>query len=84
MNHGWKIYQQALEDKEHWFTQVLTVDDTKAIPHDVLEQERKEMPQAMYEQEYFCRFLEGAGAFFRRVTENVWDVEKTIMVIHFN
>lgn len=71
MNHGWKILQQARQDQEHWFFQVLTVEDTKVISHEILDQEQKEMPQALFKQEYYCEFLEGAGSFFRRVTENI-------------
>jgi len=71
MNHGHRIWMQAKGDPENWFSQVLTVDDTQAITKEALERERKEMPQAMFEQEYYCKFLEGAGSFFRRVLENV-------------
>lgn len=71
MNHGWKILQQGKE--AGWFTQVLTVDDTQAIPADVLEDEKKQMPADLFKQEYYCEFLEGAGAFFKRINENIWD-----------
>ncbi len=74
MNHGFNILQQA-KDSDKWFWQVLTVDDTGVIPKDVLEEEKKQMPQALFEQEYYCKFLEGAGQFFRRITENVIDEE---------
>ena len=67
MNHGWKILQQAKENG--WFWQVLTVDDTRAIPKDILDQEKKEMPQDLFEQEYYCKFIEGAGAFFKGVDD---------------
>lgn len=70
MNHGWKVLQQAMADTIGWFWQILTVDDTKAIPAEVLEQERREMPHELFEQEYYCKFIEGAGAFFKRVDEN--------------
>lgn len=74
MNHAWKLLQLAKQSVE-WFWQVLTVDDTKAISEEVLEQEKKEMPQDLYEQEYFCKFIEGAGQFFRRIKENVHVIE---------
>jgi hypothetical protein len=70
MNHGWKLLQQGKEDG--WFVQVSPVEETQAIPSEVLESERKQMPQDLYEQEYQCKFVEGAGAFFRGVDRNVW------------
>ena len=73
MNHGWKILQQA--KSEGWFWQVLTVEDTQAIPADVLEAEKRTMPQALFEQEYYCKFIEGAGQFFKRIDENIWSGE---------
>lgn len=63
-NHAYKLLQQANESPE-WFSQVLTVKDTGAISPEVVEQERKEMPQALFEQEYYCKFIEGASQVFR-------------------
>jgi hypothetical protein len=71
MNHAWKLLQQAKDDTVNWFWQVLTVNDTSVLSEDTLVQERKEMPQDLFEQEYYCKFIEGAGAFFRRISENV-------------
>lgn len=70
MNHGWKILQQAQSDPS-WFWQILTVDDTHAIPQEVIDQERREMPQELFEQEYYCKFIEGAGSFFKRIDDNI-------------
>lgn len=69
MNHGWKLYQQALNSTD-WFCSLLTVHDTNAISQEVLENERKEMPQDLFDQEYMCRFLDSAGQFFKRIDEN--------------
>lgn len=69
MNHGWKILQQA-KDSDKWFYQVLTVEDTKAISEESLVEEKSQMPEDLYKQEYHCEFLEGAGAFFKRVDLN--------------
>lgn len=71
MNHGWEILQQAKQ--EGWFWEVLTVEDTKAIPDEAVEAERRTMPQALFNQEYMCDFVEGASAFFRRIEDNLWD-----------
>jgi hypothetical protein len=71
MNHGWKILQQARQDEANWFHQVLSVKDTGIIGQEILDQEQREMPEALFKQEYYCEFLEGAGAFFRRIKENI-------------
>lgn len=78
MNHAWHLLQVALQDTLNWFTQVLTVEDTQAIPMTIVEQEKKEMPQDLFEQEYYCKFIEGAGQFFKRISQNL--IEETDVV----
>lgn len=70
MNEGWKILQQAKENKG-WWHQVLTVDDTKAIPEAVLLQEKKEMPADLFDQEYYVKFIDGASSVFKKIDENI-------------
>jgi hypothetical protein len=72
MNNGWKLLQQA-RSEPGWFSQILTADDTHAIPQETLDEERRQMPEALFKQEYYCEFLEGAGQFFRRIDNNLWD-----------
>lgn len=69
MNHAWKLHMQAKENP-NWFEQTLTVEDTKAISKEALDEERKTMPQALFEQEFYCKYIEGAGQFFRRIHNN--------------
>lgn len=76
MNHAWKLLQVALANPLEWFISVLGVDDTNAIPLDVLEQERKEMPQVLYDQEYNVKFIEGASAVFKGVDNIIDDTFK--------
>jgi hypothetical protein len=67
-NHAWELLQVAKADPIHWYWEIKTADDTKAIPPEVLAQEKIEMAKqtgndALYEQEYFCSFeapVEGA------------------------
>lgn len=62
-NHLARLYDYAKYSSD-WFAQLLTVDDTKAIPLDVIEKARKELtaergPQeaaAIIQQEYYCSF----------------------------
>jgi len=72
MNHGWKLYQQA-KAEESWFYQLLTVDDTNAIDKATLEEEKRQMPEDLYYQEYYCKFIEDAGRFFRNIDFCIYD-----------
>lgn len=59
-NHGYDLLEMAKKDPK-WYTEVLTVDDTGAIPKDILEQEHREIiakngDDALYYQEYYCSF----------------------------
>lgn len=78
MNYAWNLMQMALQDTINWFVQVLGVNDTKAIPEVILEQERKEMPQDLFEQEYHCKFIEGAGQFFKGIQSNLIEEDETV------
>lgn len=72
MNHAWKLLQVALANPQEWYVSVLGVKNTQAIGQDVLDQERKEMPQVLYDQEYNVQFIEGASAVFKGV-DNIVD-----------
>lgn len=71
MNHAWKLLQMA-KDNPKWFTQILTIEDTKVMNEEALIEERKLHPADFFEQEYYCKFIEGAGQFFRNIN-NLWD-----------
>lgn len=68
-NHAYDLLSMA-ENNDAWFTQVLTVDDTQAIPKEVLKQEREEIIQkngddSLFLQEYYCSFTGSVqGAFY--------------------
>ena len=72
-NHAWELLQKAKEN-EKWFTEILTVDDTKILTIEALEEEKRNNPESIIQQEYYCSFLEGAGQFFRRVRQNTYDM----------
>lgn len=70
--HSWKLLQMAKDNPKDWFWTVKTVFDTKSHSEAEIEAVKKETPQALFEQEYLCSFQENAGAFFRRVRNNLW------------
>lgn len=60
-NHGWTTLETARAFPKAWYSEILTVEDTKAIDFDILEQERREIIRkdgndALYLQEYMCDF----------------------------
>lgn len=78
-NHAATFYESAEKDPA-WFAQKLTVEETKAISAEILEQERKEYlrdygeedGRARFQQEYFCSFQSGVvGAYYGREMERV-------------
>ena len=71
-NHAHTLLQQAKEDTA-WFAEVLTVDETHVLTPEQLEDEKRTMPQALFNQEWYCSFIEGAGQFFRRIKENTYN-----------
>ena len=55
-NHFYDIYNMANEN-ESWFCQKLSVDDTKAVTKEYIEQERRDwMSEEMIQQEYYVSF----------------------------
>lgn len=77
-NHFWKIFEYAKQN-EGWEAFYLPVSKTKAIPDEELIEAKKEMPQALYEQEFECKFLDDASQFFRRITENTYSGDWNIL-----
>ena len=58
---------------EGWFAEKLTVDDTRAIPPAVIEDERRSgMEEEMIRQEYFCSFEAAlVGSYYGRLLETL-------------
>ena len=70
-NHSWKLLQMA-KDSPDWFWSIKSVEDTNALEESEIEAAKREMPQMLFQQEFLCSFIDDAGAFFRRIRENVW------------
>lgn len=69
-NHAWKLIQMAKDNPLEWFVTIKSALDTEVFTQDELAEIRRNTPQALYEQEYLCSFIEGAGQFFRRIHQN--------------
>lgn len=55
-NHGYELYEMA-KDNPKWFAEILTVDDTKAISLEAIEEERLAgMDEDLIQQEFYCSF----------------------------
>ncbi|MFL3882515.1 hypothetical protein ACI5K4_26950, partial [Klebsiella pneumoniae] len=54
---------------------MLSVDDTNTFTSEELDEIRRNTPQSLFEQEYKCSFLDGAGQFFRRVRANLYAMD---------
>ena len=69
-NHFYDMWGQAVENP-NWFTQRLTVEDTKVVPKSYIEEERKMgMNEEMVAQEYYVSFDVGAqGAYYAKQIE---------------
>lgn len=76
-NHSWKLLQMARDNPE-WFTSIKTVLDTDTFSKEELDEIKRNTPESLYQQEYMCSFIEGAGQFFRRIRQNTYDQTKQL------
>jgi hypothetical protein len=74
MNHAYTLLQQYKENPK-WFVEILTNDETQVLKGEALEEEKRNNPQDFFEQEYYCKFIEGAGQFFKNIRENLIEEE---------
>ena len=77
-NHSWKLIQMAKDNPSEWGITIQTVQDTGVFTNEELEEIRRNTPQALYEQEYMCSFVEGAGQFFKRIKSCLYDMNKQL------
>lgn len=80
-NHGYDLYQMA-KDNSNWFTQVLTVDDTKAISDEAIEEERLSgMDEDLVQQEFYCSFNAAIqGAYYSKQIKQAEDENRITRV----
>ena len=73
-NHGLRLYEMA-QHSEGWFSELLTVDDTRAINMTAIEAERSAgMDDDMIQQEFYCSFATAVrGSYYGKT---IVDMEK--------
>lgn len=88
MNGGWALFNTTPNGKNHaarmydkvrhldyWYTEKLTIDDTKTVPYELIQQERESgKEEVMIQQEYYCVIGELLGAIFGK---EVGELEKS-------
>ncbi len=72
-NHGYTLRELSKKNPA-WFSQVLTVDDTKAIRPEIIDEERRSgMSEDMIQQEYYCSFeAANPGAYYGKQMTAAW------------
>jgi hypothetical protein len=76
-NHAKELLDYALTDPSNWFVSTLTVDDTKTMTPEVLEQERREIiakngDDAIFQQEYYNSFSSAMqGSYYGKIIERL-------------
>lgn len=56
-NHGYKLWKMAIKNK-NWWTEKLTIDDTKVLTEEDVQEERNSgMTEDMIQQEFYCSFI---------------------------
>src|SRR5690606_10929757 len=74
-NHSWEIMEYGKQNPNQWFVSVKTNDDTHSFSPAELEEARRNTPEALFLQEYFCDFTENAGAFFRNIKQCLYEAD---------
>src|SRR5580765_346750 len=68
-NHAWKLWKSA-QANPLWHTSLVTVDDSGVIAPEILAEERREMPDELFRQEYYCDWsAANVGAIFAKYIE---------------
>lgn len=65
------LYNRAIKDTtDEWASWYLPASKSGIIPKQDLENSKASMPEALYNQEWECKFLEGEGSVFRNVRDS--------------
>lgn len=81
-NDFYAKYQYAKQNPGQWEAWMLKASESGIISKEALEDARHTTPQAYFQQEYECDFIDDATSFFRRVRENLYDATPEIHPDH--
>jgi len=73
-NHAYALLKNG-EKNKNWYVEVLPVSKTGALSEEVLEEQRANMPEALYNQEYECIFTESDASVFRNFKKCIYEGE---------
>lgn len=68
-NHLFDLYNRGCSGHREWKSWLLKASQSGIIPYQQLEESRKSMSMALFNQEWECEFLEGEGSVFRGVRQ---------------
>lgn len=66
-NHLYHMYLKGQEDNKEWKSWILKASTSGIVRPEQLEESKKGMSSALFNQEWECEFLEGEGSVFRNV-----------------
>jgi len=79
-----EAYQRGQsEENKEWRSWLLKASTSGIIKQDQLDESRRSMSQALYNQEWECEFLEGQGSVFRNVREVCVSEPKSEVAGHY-
>lgn len=71
-NAFFELYSMAKHWNDEWYVYRMGVDQTKHISEHILEQERAQISEDLYDQEYMCSFERGLeGTFYGKYIDNM-------------
>lgn len=81
-NHAYNLLLEAKNNPEEWFVSVKGYMDTKVFTEQEIQEIKKATPQAVFEQEYACQFLDSGTQVFKGIDRIVHDSEYPPNSIH--
>ena len=70
-NYAYDLLRKA-QRNDKWYVEILPVSQTKAVPQEVLDEERMNMTDAHYEQEWECSFEQSNSAVFKDIRKRTY------------
>ena len=77
-NHFYSLYNYAKDNPKDYFTSFLTIENTKTVAPEHIENLRREgVPEDFIQQEYYCSFTRGAeGSYYGKLIQQARDEDR--------